>query len=237
MDELAMDNSPTTDPIVRRLSWATLAATPLMLVASPLLALAYHATSDGAPSGEAAVVQAWAVPVREAIRPLLEFADADTVYRFYTAAVMVAAVGLVSGVLALRRAHRAVMRRGGRVCLGLAAAGYSLMLAGTAVASLTPATDLAFIALLVPGMLLTLVGSTAVGVWMLYRRAGPVASRVLLAAAIPGFVVISTVGGHNAVGMASIFVGWAIVGVWLLRLDPTRATASSDTVSRASSRL
>ena len=72
-------------------------------------------------------------------------------------------------------------------------------------------------------MLLPLVGSTALGISMLRHRAGPPAARVLLAGAVPGFLLVSTVGGHNAVGMVAVFAAWAVVAWSVLRAGAPQA--------------
>lgn len=216
-----------TDPQTRRLATTTLAGLGVFVVASPLLAMAYHATPDGAEFGEPSVVRAWTEPARDLLRPLLEFARPELVYQVYGLVLSVSAVGLVCGAVALARTRRGQARRGERICVRVAIAGYALMVLGTLSTFLVPdggLADLSYLGLLVPGMLMTLLGTTAVGIAMLRRRVGPMAARVLLTAAIPGFALVSTIGGHNAVGMSFVFAGWATVAWWLMR----RAKPTSD---------
>lgn len=217
-----------TDQQTDHLATATLAGLGVFVLASPLLAMAYHATADGAEFGEPAVVQAWTEPARQALGPLLEFARPELVYQVYGLVLSVSALGLVCAALALARARRGRDRRGERVCRRVATAGYGLMVVGTLVTFVVPEgglANLAYLGLLVPGMLATLLGTTAVGVTMLRRRVGPPVARVLLTAAVPGFAAVSTVGGHNAVGMAFVFAGWAMVAWWLLRQPPAPSGA------------
>ncbi len=56
----------------------------MMVLCSPLLAMSYFATEDGAKSYAAGSVQAWAEPARRLLEPLLTFASADRVYATYS---------------------------------------------------------------------------------------------------------------------------------------------------------
>jgi hypothetical protein len=135
---------------------------------------------------------------------------------------VVAGCGVICGALLLARTRRRVAGRGERVCLRLAVAGQAVLLLGTLITFLTE-SDLAFLALMVPGMLLVLIGSTALGVSLIRHRAGPVATRWLLVAAVPVYLVLSTVGGHNAIGLLAVFAAWAALGWATLRGTPAVA--------------
>jgi hypothetical protein len=53
------------------------------LVLAPIHALSRFATAAGSGDLDSAVVRAWAVPAARALRPLLTWSDADTVYVAY----------------------------------------------------------------------------------------------------------------------------------------------------------
>ena len=149
--------------------------------------------------------------------PLLGFAAAGAVSTTYGLLLAAAPPGLVAGALLLRSTRRGRAGRGEGICTSLALAAYGLLAVATAVVFATPWTDVAFLVLLLPGMLLTLLGSTALGVVLLRRRAAPAATSWLLAAAVPAFAAVSTAVGHNAAGLVPVFAAWAVLGASVLR--------------------
>lgn len=75
----------------------------------------------------------------------------------------------------------------------------------------TPLLDESFLFLGLPGMLLSLLGSTALGVALLRRRFRPVATAVLLATWIPSMLLLSSVIALGAAAMPMVWA-WALAG-------------------------
>jgi hypothetical protein len=217
-------DDPADDPTARRLAGATLAGFVVFLLAAPLIALSWHATDSGAPDGAAPVVRAWEEPARDLLRPVLGLASPQAMYQALGLTFVVAGAGMVCGALLLGRLRRGAAARGERVCRRLVVGAQTVLLVGTLTVFLT-GSDLAFLALMVPGMLLTLVGSTALGISLLRHRARPVATGVWLATAVPVFITLSTLAGHNAIGLLAVVAAWATLGWSTLRRRPGRSGA------------
>ena len=192
-------------------------------VVTPLLGLAWFATADGADALATASVSWWAEPARDALDPLLTWAEPGRVYATY-----VQLVALLWPAVLLSAWH-AFRRRPGRTRTERAAwrvllAGAVLMQAGiTWVAAYlvtgdpdSGGTDLPFLALMVPGTLLCTAGSSVLGLSLLRGGWQPRTAAWLLAFAFPFWFVVSIVLGHNGMGMLTMFLAWASYGGTLL---------------------
>nr|MBA2715280.1 hypothetical protein [Rubrobacteraceae bacterium] len=87
-----------------RTRWGGLAALMggiLGIMYSPLYALAYFATEDGASSLDAPWVAVWAAAARPILEPFLTFAPPDTVYLTYGKVGLFMVLGWMAGTLAL----------------------------------------------------------------------------------------------------------------------------------------
>jgi hypothetical protein len=205
------------------------------VVLAPLLALAYFATSEGAEELEAGTVSAWAEPVRDAAGGLLTFASADRVYSTYLQALAVLVPAILLCAWATRRLRPRDVGTGERWGWRLALAGYLLVSLGTVTVGAflvvtTPAStavNAAFLALLLPGILVGTVGSTVLGVALLRAGYRPGLTPWLLALAIPLWLTGSIVLGHNSIGLVPLLVAWAATGWRLLRADARRAVTGS----------
>jgi hypothetical protein len=80
--------------------------------------------------------------------------------------------------------------------------------------------DPIFMALMVPGMLISVIGSTVLGIALLRARYAPKPTAWLLALAFPLMLAGSIVAGHNSVGLVPLFVAWAAAGWHLWRVAP-----------------
>lgn len=200
----------------RRLAVYAVAAACTAVVIAPLLALAWFATGDGAETAATGTVAAWAEPASSALRPLLTFADPDAVYATYLVLMAVAFPAIPLATLASRS-----RRTGDRTALErwgwrLAISGYVLAAVALAVVavlfvvSADALANIVFLAGMLPGMLLSLVGSTTLGVALLRSRFRPRAVPWLLALAVPLWVVGGFVLGHNSLGLLPLFVAWAL---------------------------
>jgi hypothetical protein len=195
----------------------SLAAAVVAFVCAPLVALAWFATEGGAEMAEAASVAGWSEPARALAGPLLTFAGADAVYATYTLilALVFPAVPLVAIATRSRRIATATRpeRWGWRIALtgyvlfgvGVAAVGVLLIAGGSA----EGLVDLLFMGAMIPGLLLSLIGSTVLGIAFLRAGHRPRLTSWLLALAFPLWIAGSFVLGHNGFGVVPMIVAWA----------------------------
>ena len=159
----------------------------------PFHALAYFATDDGSESQGAVK---WAGGGRDLLEPLLDWDSAVTVYRTWGRVGLVAVLGLALGLVALWRRRRdeaqGLERWGFRVAL----VGYALLVVGFFTEYWTPYLDFGFMAFTGPGILITLIGSTLLGIALVRGRSVPRLPAWLLALAIPLVRVTTALLGH-----------------------------------------
>lgn len=203
---------------------------------SPLLALSYFATDGGAEELETGTVSAWADPARDLVGGLLTWAGPERVYATYLQvfALLFPAVFLCARIV---RARRPASRRLGRWGWRIALFGYGLMSVGLIAASVVvvdvsaaaegsgayQALDIVFISLMLPGMAISVIGSTVVGIALLRDRFEPRLTAGLLALAFPSMLVVPTLLGHNSLGLLPLFVAWGVAGARLWREAPAGA--------------
>jgi hypothetical protein len=206
--------------------YAVLAAAAAVFF-SPLLALSYFATADGAEELDIGTVAAWADPARDVVGGLLTWASADRVYSTYVQvfALLFPAVFLCARAVRARRPVRGSFERWSwRIAL----AGYGLAAVGLVAAFIvlvggdpaTKALDPVFMALMFPGMVISVVGSSVLGIALLRAGYAPKLTAWLLALALPLMVAASSGLGHNSLGMVPLFVAWAAAGWQLWRTQP-----------------
>jgi hypothetical protein len=205
--------------------YAILAAAASVVFA-PLLALAYSRTSEGADEFESATLfPGWTERGIDLAGPLLTFAPVDRVYSVYTQlfALLVPAV-LVCALTArsLRPAPRPRLERWGwRVALfGHALFALGLLLVASAmfvVDGSHAAIDVPFMTMMFPGLLLSLLGSTVLGVGLLRSAYEPRLTPWLLVLALPLWWFGSFGLGHNSLGLVPLMVAWGVTGYRLWR--------------------
>jgi hypothetical protein len=174
------------------------------LVVGELHALARHATVDGKGDLAQPLTRVWSVPAAHALRPLLDWADPYTVYLTYGKVwvlVFLAFTACAFVVYRLRRPAR-IEKWAWRVTL----LGYGVATLSVFAEYYTPWTDQAFAALSIPGLLISMVGSTWLGIALLRSGFRPRVSAVLLVAWLPLFVAIIQV---TSMGNAVLPVAFA----------------------------
>lgn len=194
------------------------------VVLSPLLALSYFATDDGAGELRTSTVAAWANPARDLLEGLLTWASPDRVYATYVEVfgLLFPAVFLCAWAVRVRRSPtNGTERWGWRIALvGYGLAGIGLA-AGSVILFAQPeagtALDIVYLALMLPGMFISVIGSTVLGVGLLRGRYTPRLTAWLLTLALPSMIVLPTVLGHNSLGMVPLIVAWGVAGLWLWR--------------------
>ena len=78
----------------------------------------------------------------------------------------------------------------------------------------TLAFNLAFLTLMLPGMFISAIGSTVLGIALL-RNYTPKLTPWLLTLAFPSMLIIPTVLGHNSLGMIPSSWAWGVTGIQL----------------------
>lgn len=209
-------------------TWAAASAL-LWLVVSPLLAIAYLSTEDGAASLEVASVRAWYEPAHDFVGGLMTFGPVDRVYNVYTLLAAILFVGPVLCAIVTRRTRPDSISRYERISWRIALVGVSLFSVGiflvasiyvTELDSIRGVGDALFLILMLPGMLLMQLGFTCLGIALLRGGFAPRAAAWLLAVSLPFQLLASVFLGHNSLGFIPILLAWGLVGWRLTRPQP-----------------
>lgn len=171
------------------------------LVLGQLHALSRFATSDGKEDLELPLTAFWAEPAARLLRPLLDWADADVVYLTYGKIwfPVFAAFTLCAYVVYRRRQPAGFEKWAWRLAIaGYAWACVAVFCDYWTQWSATPNAffDIAFM-ITVPGLLLTLIGSTVLGIALVRNGFVPKTSAWLLTLTIPlamGILEVTSMG-------------------------------------------
>jgi len=176
-------------------------------VLGPIHALSRYATVPE--DLESPLVRVWAEPATRALQPLLDWSDPDTVYLSYGKLWLFVIAAATAAAFAVRRQ---------RTPSGLELWGWRIALPGYVLATVssfgeywTPWLDEAFMLLAIPAMLISVAGSTVLGIALLRRRFKPRATSWLLTAWFPAVVVLSTVISLGAAVLPMVWA-WALAG-------------------------
>lgn len=198
------------DVLVGRLAWiSAIAAVPLAVVH----ALARHRTEDGSSDLDLATTRFWAEPAGDLLSPLLTWGDPDLVYVTYGKLWLpVFVLFTAAASIAYRhRRPRAFERWAWRVVL-FGYAGACLSVIGEYWTQWTGETngllELVFLAS-IPFLLVTMLGSTVLGITLLVKRCRPRLTAVLVACAVPGLFVLPMFLSLGSIVLPLAF-GWAL---------------------------
>jgi hypothetical protein len=205
--------------VVRLAGAYAVVAAAASLILTPLLALSYFATDDGSEELEKRTVEAWADPARDIANGLLTFASADTVYFVYLKSLMLIGPALVVAALAARSRRPAQVTRPERWGWRLSITGYTFLSVGVIIAPPGDALNIVFFVLIVPGLVLSTIGSTTLGIALLRARYRPRLTPALLAISLPFWFFGADVIGHNSPGLLPLFFAWGVTGWRLWRGD------------------
>jgi len=200
------------------------------LVVGQLHAMARHNTADGKEDLQLWTTRVWSDPARDFFKPLLDWANPDAVYLTYGKIWLPVFVAFTLCAFAVRRRRRPVGFE--KWTWRIALTGYVLACVGvfcdywTQWDSYNAFFDVAFLITL-PGFLLTLIGSTLLGIALLRRGFVPRSSAWLLALTLPLAIGIMEV---TSMGSAALPVMFAF-GIAGRRLAAGEDTA--DTTPRA----
>ncbi|MGI8947917.1 MAG: hypothetical protein ACR2FV_08085 [Ornithinimicrobium sp.] len=206
------------------------------LVVGQLHALSRYATTDGQEDLELPLTAAWANPATELLAPLLTWANPDVVYVTYGKIwfPVFAAFTLCAYVVYQRRQPSGSEKWVWRFAL----TGYTIACVAVFLEYWTQWTgsyngdgiqgllfSFAWVVIL-PGLLLTLLGSTALGITLLLKRFRPALAAWLLAAMIPFALVILQVTSMGSVALPVMFA-FAILGRRIARTAALTKPAAS----------
>jgi hypothetical protein len=198
------------DRLVARLATITAVAA---FVLSPLHALARHRTEDGEGDLELVTTRFWAEPLGDLLSPLLTWADPDLVYVTYGKLWLPVFV-LFTAAAFLARRHRRPrgFEKGAWWVVLVAYCGACGSVVGEYWTQWTGETnallDVVFLAS-IPFVLLTMLGSTTLGITLLVKRYRPRATAILLACAVPGLFVIPMFTSLGGI-VLPLAVAWAL---------------------------
>jgi hypothetical protein len=229
-----------SDVTQQRIALYAMVAAVTAIVLAPLVALAYFATSDGVEQLAVSTVSAWAEPARTVLSPLLTWASPDRVYATYTQVLALAFPAVFLTALATRARRPLPRKRSEKVGWGISLTGYGLFGVGVLLVSAmliggdtnVPLVDVAFLAMMFPGLLVGLIGSTVLGVTFLRTGHEPRVTAWLLALAFPLWIVGSFVLGHNGLGIVPLFIAWAAAARSWSTDDASVDAAPRDPASR-----
>ena len=181
------------------------------LVLGQFHAMARHNTVDGSEDLQSWTTRVWSDPARKVFAPLLDWANPDAVYLTYGKIWFPVFLAFTACAFVVRRRRQPVT--------GFEKWAWRFALLGYCWATLavlvsywtqwthtTDVLDLAFLFLDIPGLLLTLVGSTVLGIALLRRGVRPRATGWLLALTIPIAVVTLM---FTSMGSAALPVAFA----------------------------
>jgi hypothetical protein len=192
---------------IGRLAWV---AAWVGLVGGQLHALARHNTADGREDLDQPLTAAWSDPARKALAPLLDWANPDAVYLTYGKVWLPVFLAFTLAAFAVRRhrSPRGFERWAWRIALTgyvwacLSVLGDYWLQWGAHPAE--PLLTITFVAGL-PGVLLTLLGSSLLGIALLRRGFRPRATAWLLALTFPLAFVIEMVTSMGSLALPVAF--------------------------------
>jgi hypothetical protein len=200
------------------------------LVVGQLHAMARHNTADGKEDLQQWATQVWSDPAREFFKPLLDWANPDAVYLTYGKIWLPVFVAFTLCAFAVRRRRQPAGFE--KWAWRIALAGYVLACVGvfcdywTQWNTYNAFFDVAFLITL-PGLLLTLVGSSLLGIALLRRGFTPRSSAWLLALTFPLAFGILQVTSMGSAALPVMFA-FGIAGRRLATSDADSGTASRE---------
>jgi hypothetical protein len=196
------------DKIKRWIGRSAWIAAWVALIGGQLHALARHATADGREDLQLPLTRLWAVPVAEWASPLLRWAKPDIVYLTYGKLwFLVCAAGTLCAFIVWRQRSPHGLER---VAWWIALTGYVGTTIGTFLTYWTQWTAYnVFINIslpvMVPILLLTMVGSTMLGIAWLRCRLRPLLVSIFLVSSVPMLFAVTEVTSLGNVLLPFLF--------------------------------
>ncbi len=196
--------------LVSRLAWISAWSA---LVIGQLHALARHRTEDGREDLDLPLTRVWAEPLGDLLSPLLTWGDPDLVYVTYGKLWLPVFVLFTAAAFVVHRHRRPRgFEKGVWWVVRVAYVGACVAVGAEYWTQWTGETNgLLEIVFLVsiPVILVTILGSTVLGVTLLVKGFRPRATAILVALALPGVVLIPEVTSLGNIVLPLAF-GWAI---------------------------
>jgi hypothetical protein len=206
------------------------------LVVGQFHAMARHNTADGKADLQMWTTRVWSDPARKLFAPLLDWANPDAVYLTYGKIWFPVFLAFTVCAFVVRRRQHPT-RGFGTWAWRVALLGYCwatlsvLVTYWTQWTHTTSVLDLAFLFLDIPGVLLTLLGSTLLGIALLRQDFRPRATAWLLTLAIPMAIAVEMVTSLGSVALSVAFA-FGIAGRALARQGVTSTAVRTAAVSR-----
>ena len=179
------------------------------LVAGQFHAMSRHQTADGKSDLDSSLTRSWSDPARDLFQPLLDWADPDVVYVTWGKIWLPVFLAFTVCAFVVRRRRQPVGFE--KWAWRIALTGYVGACASVAAEYWSQWTsvdqgvvDAVFVAT-APFLLLTMVGSTLLGIALLRRGMRPALPAWLLTLAIPSLIVISEVTSLGNVALPVMF--------------------------------
>jgi hypothetical protein len=179
------------------------------LVAGQFHAMARHQTADGKSDLDSPLTSSWSDPARDLFQPLLDWADPDVVYVTWGKVWLPVFLAFTLCAFVVRRRRQPVGFE--KWAWRIALTGYVGACASVAAEYWSQWTSVdqgvvdAVFVMTAPFLLLTMVGSTLLGIALLRRGMRPALPAWLLTLAIPSLIVISEVTSLGNVALPVMF--------------------------------
>jgi hypothetical protein len=179
------------------------------LVAGQFHAMSRHQTADGKSDLDSPLTSSWSDPARDLFQPLLDWADPDVVYVTWGKIWLPVFLAFTLCAFVVRRRRQPVGFE--KWAWRIALTGYVGACASVAAEYWSQWTSVdqgvvdAVFVVTAPFLLLTMVGSTLLGIALLRRGMRPALPAWLLTLAIPSLIVISEVTSLGNVALPVMF--------------------------------
>jgi hypothetical protein len=179
------------------------------LVAGQFHAMSRHQTADGKTDLDSPLTSSWSDPARDLFQPLLDWADPDVVYVTWGKVWLPVFLAFTLCAFVVRRRRQPVGFE--KWAWRIALTGYVGACASVAAEYWSQWTSVdqgvvdAVFVVTAPFLLLTMVGSTLLGIALLRRGMRPALPAWLLTLAIPSLIVISEVTSLGNVALPVMF--------------------------------
>jgi hypothetical protein len=178
-------------------------------VAGQFQAMSRHQTADGKTDLDSPLTSSWSDPARDLFQPLLDWADPDVVYVTWGKVWLPVFLAFTLCAFVVRRRRQPVGFE--KWAWRIALTGYVGACASVAAEYWSQWTSVdqgvvdAVFVVTAPFLLLTMVGSTLLGIALLRRGMRPALPAWLLTLAIPSLIVISEVTSLGNVALPVMF--------------------------------
>jgi hypothetical protein len=179
------------------------------VVAGQFHAMSRHQTADGKSDLDSPLTSSWSDPARDLFQPLLDWADPDVVYVTWGKVWLPVFLAFTLCAFVVRRRRQPVGFE--KWAWRIALTGYVGACASVAAEYWSQWTSVdqgvvdAVFVVTAPFLLLTMVGSTLLGIALLRRGMRPALPAWLLTLAIPSLIVISEVTSLGNVALPVMF--------------------------------